>query len=271
MLQHARIIVGAVLARAKRAARRALLARGVEVSRRGGARRTMAAVLDNLKRLGLAPGTMVDVGVGYGTEDLWEAFPRARLLLVEPIPDRFGGAANAALARREGAELVTAAAGAEPGTATIAVHRAPEMSSVLGAWTGDDREGERREVPVVRLDDVVAERRLPAPYLLKVDVEGAELDVLDGASAVLGQTEVALLEVRLFELLPGAAQLHDVIPYMRKRGFVAYDIFGGAVRLSDGALAVTNLAFVREDGRFRRDHAFGTPDQVDRMAKELGN
>ena len=271
MLEHARIIVGAVLARAKRAARRALLARGVEVSRRGGARRTMAAVLDNLRRLGLDPATVIDVGVGYGTHELWEAFPRARLLLVEPIPDRFGGAANAVADRREGAALVTAAAGAEPGSATIAVHRAPEMSSVLGTWTGDDRDGERREVPVVRVDDVVREHGLPGPYVLKVDVEGAELSVLDGAPGVLAKTELVLLEVRLFELLPGAAQLHDVIPYMRERGFVAYDIFGGAVRLTDGALAVTNLAFVREDGRFRRDHAFGTPEQVDRMAKELGN
>lgn len=259
-----------MLQRAKRTARRALLARGVEVSRRGGARRTMAAVLDNLKRLGLDPATVIDVGVGYGTHELWEAFPRARLLLIEPIPDRFGGAAQELARRREGAELVAAAAGAEAGSATITVHRAPEMSSVLGAWTGD-RDGEAREVPVVRVDDAVRERSLPGPYLLKVDVEGAELAVLDGAESVLAETEVVLLEVRLFELVPGAAQLHDVVPYMRERGFVAYDLFGGALRLSDGALAVTNLAFVREDGRFRRDHAFGTPEEVDRMARELGN
>jgi FkbM family methyltransferase len=264
-------MVVTVLERAKRAARRALLARGVEVSRRGGARRTMAAVLENMKRLGLEPGTVVDVGVGYGTPELWEAFPRARLLLIEPIPDRFGGAAQSVAEKRAGAELVSAAAGAEPGTATITLHRAPEMSSVLGTWTGDRGDGERREVPVVRVDDAVREHGLPGPYVLKADVEGAELSVLDGAAAVLDETEAVLLEVRLFELLPGAAQLHDVVPYMKDRGFVAYDIFGGAVRLTDGALAVTNLVFVREDGRFRRDHSFGTPEQVDRMARELGN
>ncbi len=230
----------------------------------------MAAVLDNLKRLGLDPATVVDVGVGYGTEELWEAFPRARLLMIEPIPDRFGGAALEAVRRRDGAELVTAAAGGAPGETRITVHRAPEMSSVLGPWIGD-RGGDVRSVPVVRVDDAVSERSLPGPYLLKVDVEGAELRVLDGAPEVLAAADVVLLEVRLFELVPGGAQLHDVIPYMKERGFVAYDLFGGALRLSDGALAVTNIAFVREDGRFRRDHAFGTPEQVDRMAKELGN
>jgi FkbM family methyltransferase len=264
-------MVVTVLERVKRTARRALLRRGVEVSRRGGARRTMAAALDNMKRLGLDPATVVDVGVGYGTSELWEAFPRARLLMIEPIADRFGGAAQRVAEGRAGAELVSAAAGAEAGTTTITLHRAPEMSSVLGTWTGDRGEGERRQVPVVRVDDAVRERGLPGPYVLKVDVEGAELAVLDGAAAVLEETEAVLLEVRLFELLPGAAQLHDVVPYMKERGFVAYDLFGGAVRLSDGALAVTNLVFVREDGRFRRDHAFGTPEQVDRMARELGN
>ena len=230
----------------------------------------MAAVLDQVRRLGLEPGTVIDVGVGYGTEELWEAFPRARLMLVEPIPDRFGGAAWERVRARDGVEIVAAAAGESAGTTAITVHRAPEMSSVLGAWTGD-RGGEEREVPVVRVDEVVRERSLPGPYVLKVDVEGAELAVIEGAAALLEAIELVLLEVRLFELVPGAAQLHDVIPFMKERGFVAYDLFGGALRLSDGALAVANIAFVREDGRFRRDHAFGTPEQVDRMARELGN
>jgi FkbM family methyltransferase len=258
-----------MLGRAKRAARWALLARGIEVHRRGGLRQSLAAVLENMKRLGLAPATVVDVGVGYGTPDLYEAFPGARVLLIEPIPDQFGGAIDA-IRRRHGAEQVTAAAGAEPGTTTITVHRAPEMSSTLGAWTGDRADGTRREVDVVRVDDAVRERALPGPYLLKVDVEGAELDVLDGAPEVLAQAELVLLEVRFFEFLPGAAQFHDVVPYMKERGFVAYDVYGGHARLTDGALAQVNLAFVREDGRFRRDQAFATAGQVDQMVRELG-
>lgn len=247
---------------------RALLARGVEVTRRGGLRRSLGAVLDNAKRVGLEPGTVVDVGVGYGTPDLYEAFPGARILLIEPIADRFDGAVDR-IVRSHGAEHVAAAAGAEPGSTAITVHRAPEMSSTLGAWTGD-RDGERREVPVVRVDDAVRERSLAGPYVLKVDVEGAELAVLDGAARVLAASDLVLLEVRFFEFLPGAAQLHDVVPYMSERGFVAYDLYGGNLRLGDGALALVNLAFVKEDGRFRRDQSFGSAEEVDRMVRELG-
>jgi FkbM family methyltransferase len=252
----------------RRAAQRALLKRGIEVSRRGGVRRSLPAVLDNVKRQGFAPGSVVDVGVGYGTPELYEAFPGVPLVLIEPIADQFGSAVEDAV-RRHGAEHVAAAAGAEPGTTTITVHRAPEMSSTLGGWTGD-REGVAREVQVVRVDDVVRERSLPGPHVLKVDVEGAELAVLDGAGETLRAAELVLLEVRFFQFLPGAAQLHDVVPYMRERGFVAYDLYGGNLRLGDGALALVNLAFVKEDGRFRRTQAFGTDEEVDRMVRELG-
>ena len=254
--------------RAQRAVQRALLARGIEVSRRGGVRRSLPAVLDNVKRQVFEPGSVIDVGVGYGTPELYEAFPGVPLLLIEPIADRFAGAVEA-IVREHGAEHVAAAAGSKPGTATITVHRAPEMSSTLGAWTGD-RDGERREVQVVRVDDAVRERGLPPPHVLKVDVEGAELAVLDGAPDVLAASELVLLEVRFFEFLPGAAQLHDVVPYMKERGFVAYDLFGGNLRLGDGALALVNLAFVKEDGRFRKSQSFGSAEEVDRMVRELG-
>ena len=55
----------------------------------------------------------------------------------------------------------------------------------------------------VALANVVATHALPGPYVLKADVEGAELHVLARASAVLAQTELVLLEVeRLYGGIP---------------------------------------------------------------------
>lgn len=232
-------------------------------------RRTAEETLAHVAGLGLRPATVIDVGVAYGTPELYEAFPGARLVLIEPLVEY--EEALGILAGRHGAEVVLAAAGPEPGTATISVHRAPALSSTLGAWRGaGGGESRPRTVPVVRVDDVVAERSLPGPYVLKVDVEGGELRVLDGAQRVLQSTELVLLEVSLFELVPGAPLLHDVVAYMHERGFVVYELYGGHVRPLDGALAMVNLAFVREDGQFRREQEYATREQFERLVSGWG-
>jgi FkbM family methyltransferase len=211
---------------------------------------------------------VVDVGVAYGTPELYAAFPGARLLLIEPLAEY--EEALGIIAREHGAEFVLAAAGAEPGTVAINVNRAPALSSTLGAWRGGGEGDESREVPVVRVDDAVTERELPAPYVLKVDVEGGELRVLAGAQRVLAQAELVLLEVSLFELVPGTPLMHEVVAYMADRGFVVYEVYGGHVRPLDGALAMLNLAFVRADGFFRREQTYATPEQFEELVSGWG-
>jgi FkbM family methyltransferase len=255
-------------ARLKAAARRALRSRGIEVRRRGGVRREPEEVLDHVRRLGFEPATVVDVGVAYGTPELYDAFPNARFLLVEPLEEY--AEALGLIAQRMRADVVKAAAGAQPGTTSNNVHRAPALSSTLGHWKGQPTDGSAREVPVVRIDDVVADFELDGPFLVKVDAEGAELNVLRGAEETLQRTELVILEVSLFEFLPGAAQLHEVIAFMKERGFVAYDLYGGHLRPIDGALAMMNVAFVKEDGQFRRTHAYATRDQAERMYRSWG-
>ncbi len=232
-------------------------------------RRTPEEVLAHVKRLGFSPATVIDVAVAHGTPELYDAFPDARFLLIDPLEEYAAPIAEATANLRQ-AEWVRAAAGPAPGTVEIRVNRAPMLSSTLGSWKGQDDGGRPRTVPVVRIDDLVAERSLPAPFLLKADVEGGELRVLDGARRVLERSELVLLEVNLFPFLRGQPQLHDVVAYMKERGFVANDFYAGHLRLLDGALAMTNMAFVREDGMFRRSHDFATPKQAQAMYETWG-
>jgi FkbM family methyltransferase len=255
---------------AARDAIKGLLARtGFEVRRRGaGPRRTLPEVLEHVGRLGFAPATIVDVGVANGTPELYAAFPHARLLLVEPLAEY--APALQALRSERGAEVAQVAAGAEPGTLELTVHRVLACSSVVGERSGDEADVTRREVPVQRVDAIVAERALPGPYVLKVDVEGFELDVLAGAEAILPQTELVLLEVSLFRLNGANPQLGDVVCAMRDRGYVVYDIYNGHLRPLDGALAQVDLAFVRDDGRFRTTHDYATREQADALYRSWG-
>jgi FkbM family methyltransferase len=222
-------------------------------------RDSMAGGLAQLARLGFRPATVIDAGVANATPELYSTFPSASFLLIEPLAEfepflqKICSAYNA--------QYVLAAAGSAPGSATFHVHADKFSSSLLTEVEGPSVDGTPRTVPVVSLDQLTAERRLPGPYLLKLDVQGAELQVLAGASRTLQHTEAVILEVTLFATMLGGPQFFDVITYMKGLGFVAYDLFAVNYRPLDGALAQVDMIFVREDGPFRSTHAFATPEQ----------
>ena len=100
-----------------------------------------------------------------------------------------------------------------------------------------------------------------APILLKVDVQGAELDVMRGAARILEGCEFVILEVSFFEFFKGGPQFYDVVSFMKARGFIACDIGGLQYRLLDHALSQVDLAFCKQDGLFRQSHVYATPAQ----------
>lgn len=250
---------------AKRALKRVFAAAGIDVRRatslpQESSRMTMDGFLEHCKELGFRPGGIFDVGVGTGTPEIYDTFPGVPLMLVEPVPD-FEPVLKE-LARVYGAEYVLAAAGDRSGTTILHFHTDNlDSSSLMREIEGELVDGEAHEVRMVTLDELDLARRLPKPYLVKVDVQGSELQVLDGASKVLADTELVILETTLFAVFIGGPQLYDVLCYMKDRGFVAYDVFGPFYRPLDMALGQIDIAFVRENGFFRQSHCAATPEQ----------
>jgi FkbM family methyltransferase len=223
-------------------------------------RASMRGALRQLAGLGFRPGTIVDVGVAYHTAELYEEFPDSSILLIEPLAE-FEDCLRKICAEYK-AQYILAAAGAASGTATFNVHADQlDGSSLLKEVEGPTVDGIPRQVPVVTIDQVCAEKNAAGPYLLKLDVQGAELQVLAGAQRTLRETEVVILETTLFGIIIGGAQMWDVVVKLKEYGFVAYDIFGFLYRPLDNALAQTDMVFVRENGPFRASHAFATPEQ----------
>jgi FkbM family methyltransferase len=223
-------------------------------------RATFAAALRQFSKLGFRPRTVIDVGVAFATETLYHEFCESEILLIEPVAE-FEPFLKSICARYK-AHYVLAAAGEARSSATLNVHTDQlDCSSLLKETDGAVVDGTPREVPVVTIDELCSERNLQGPYLIKIDVQGAELKVLAGTTKTLEQTEVVILEASLFRLLVHSPQLFDIMAYMKQRGFVVYDTWGFLYRPYDGALAQMDIAFVREDGRFRRSHAFGTLEQ----------
>jgi FkbM family methyltransferase len=230
----------------------------------------LSGALDQLKAQGFAPATVFDIGAAYGdfARQCHEAFPDARLVLVEPLAE-YAAALGTTLKSLPRAELVPAAAAARTGEITFNVHGDLVGSSLYLEQEDSAVNGVPRTVPAVTLDGLRAERGLKAPFLIKADVQGAELDVLAGATETLREAEYVVLEVSFFEFFRGGPLFHDVVAFMRSRGFVAYDLFGFQYRPLDGALSQADVAFVREQGTFRRHHFYATREQREAQDQSL--
>ncbi len=78
------------------------------------------------------------------------------------------------------------------------------------------------EVDMVRLDEYVFQQNLPMPDLMKLDVEGYELEVLKNAIQCMKHCRYIILEVSFIERHIGQPLFHDVIHFMGLQNYGVY-------------------------------------------------
>lgn len=246
------------------------IARKLFRSRRRGRRTRLDGVLGQIREQGFLPQTVIDVGAAYGdfAVNCCEHFPAARYVVIEALQE-YSQALKELASGQPNMLFVSAAAAAADGEITINVHDDLVGSSLYLEQEDSSVNGVPRSVKSVALDTLRQQHALEPPYLLKIDVQGAELDVLAGAQRLLQGADYILLEVSLFEFFAGGPQFHEVIAWMHQHGFAAYDISGLQYRPLDGALSQVDISFVRNDGRFREHHYYATREQREAQDRSL--
>ena len=223
-------------------------------------RASMLSVLKHAVKNGLYVNTVIDVGAADGTPELYESFPSAQHILLEPLIE-FQEALERYVKQISRVEYIQAAAWSESGEIMINVHPDLVGSSIYLESEGQLVNGKPRSVPAITLDSMVEKKKLGGPFLLKIDTQGSELDVLKGAKRVLEKTEMILIESSFFEFFENGPSFQDCIDFMASNGFVVYDIFGFQYRPLDGALSQVDLAFVRDHSSLRVKHIYATKEQ----------
>jgi len=116
--------------------------------------------------------------------------------------------------------------GPEAGEATIHVSAADDSSSLLSISQVQQRlfpgTGEVRteKIRVGRLSDFVSPEEVVPPALLKLDVQGFELEALRGSKDLLECFTYVYVECSFMELYIGQALSHDIIEWLSRHGFI---------------------------------------------------
>jgi FkbM family methyltransferase len=167
--------------------------------------------------------TVIDVGANSGQFATFarHRWPGARLICFEPLP---GPRRQLEALLRGRAEVHPVALGSEPGRAEMHVASRADSSSILPLGEAQKRlfsmeEAQVLSVPVERLDSVVLSGEVTGPALLKIDVQGFEFEVLQGATDLLDVIDAIYVECSFMELYVGQRLAGDVIDMVKELGF----------------------------------------------------
>lgn len=166
--------------------------------------------------------TVIDVGVLKGTPELYKAYPKARLVLVEALR-MYEATCRRIMEGREGA-IHMCAVGSSDGSARIRHYPTiPARSSLLMTHASNDLEVEEIDVPLRRLDTLLSPPDLAGRVLLKIDVEGMELEVLRGATGILDRIEFIIAETSVRKRHRDSYRFADLVAFLAGHGFHLYD------------------------------------------------
>jgi FkbM family methyltransferase len=195
-----------------------------------------------LRKHGFEPNTLVDVGVGRGTPKLYEAFPDTYWVLIEPLVE-YEPDLQRWLADHDG-EYVLAALGDKDENTVIQIGAQDLQHSTIRGWRGNNRR-EDREIPVMRLDGIYRERDWRPPFGLKIDTEGYEDRVIQGAREFLEQTQFIIAEVNTEPRFRNSYSFADFIGLMDSHGFWLCDLIDGQKGVESSCLWYVDALFRR--------------------------
>jgi FkbM family methyltransferase len=183
-------------------------------------------LLGGLARGGHDFRTIIDAGanVGQFARASAELFPRAKVYSIEALPE-VAKTFRANLADRPSVRLFETALGSHGGTIRFYPNSYSQSSSALPLEDagGPKHRGQRQlepiDLPVIRLDDLLGGESLEGPVLLKLDLQGFELEALRGAPEVLSRCDCVLAETVFAAAYRGEPLFGELQAYLGERGF----------------------------------------------------
>lgn len=202
-------------------------------------------IIQCLLKSGYVFDSVFDIGANQGewSRHLKTTLPSAAFTMFEANPDRTKPYWV------EGKDRWFNIALSKPGIDTVDFYCAPITSS----GTGDSyykentslyRDSKPKIVKASTLDAIVANERILAPKLVKIDTQGSEVDILKGSRAVFETADLCISEVPITEYNLGAPSFDQYI-----KAFAEYDMVPVGIdqdHFYQGALIQVDIVFTKQ-------------------------
>jgi len=221
---------------------------------RGALRKGVAAAIEHEPLLrSLVCKYVVDIGANKGQFALVAraCFQAAKIVSFEPLQrpsavfrEVFSGDANV--------QLHEVAIGPQATSTLIHVSHREDSSSLLPIADAQDAlfpgtaEARTESIQVGPLRTFISSNDIVAPALLKLDVQGYELQALMGCEELLLDFSFVYVECSFLELYSGQALAHEVIRWLAERHFILAGVYN-VTYTYEGLAVQADFLFRRED------------------------
>ena len=194
----------------------------------------------------------VDIGANKGQFALVarHCCPEAKIYSFEPL-SRPGSIFKKVFGDDDSTILFQTAIGDQSGEKAIHVSAREDSSSLLPITTRQNdlfpgtQEVFTDTIRVGRLNEFLSEDDIQAPAMLKIDVQGYELEALKGSEELLHCFKWVYVECSFLELYQGQALAGEVIGWLLERRFNLESIHNSTT-LKDGSIAQADFLFVQQ-------------------------
>lgn len=202
------------------------------------------------------PETIYDIGANKGawTEECLKYFPSSNYYLFEPqislkkdINLRFKNFKNV--------QLFSVGVGNVNDQLNFTIHdRDDSCSFSFSEQEAKDRGFEQIKIPIVKLESFVKENDLKKPSILKIDAEGLDLEVLEGANGLLQHSDIIMVEVAIMNKRLKNTVL-EMLNYLDLNGFKLFDITDINRPFPNNVLWLSEFVFIKKNGILDKNYA----------------
>lgn len=205
----------------------------------------MTAGFHRFSHLGLPIETIIDVGAAAGTWSLeaLRVWPNASYVLLEPLLER-RPVLESLTQQHKNFSFLPFAAGNKKTSVNFVI--ADDLDG-SGIASSDTDLSLIRSVEVIRLDEVVRDKNLKGPFVIKLDTHGFEVPILEGCTGILNGVSLFIIECYGFQIADNSLLFWEMSHYMEKLGFRLFDVVNILNRPKDGAFWQCDAFFIKKD------------------------